>query len=1218
MKKWFEYRLRRGLFPKTPQTFVDRVRSALPVQRAEQERVRTEEPSGQKLRSAAEPSEEAVPFDAELLGQEKHRLRFWPALGMTVLTIVAVACLLLVIIRVPGERKKSPKEMEDFPLASVPVSEPAAESPGPGDPDATGPVPAAPTEQTVVGTWELWKIDYNGLLISASAFRAEQMKLTFSADGTVTETERYLSSGETGAYTFDGHTVTFSGGSLYLADGETAVYDPEADTLTMHREKDGDAKLVFRREQPKEPEKRTAIGTWSYASGVDYAQRLTIRSDGTATMRTESNLGAVDTSLTYTEEDGALIFRGELLSRMSARYDAETDTLTVTIGMESAVYKRAIPELKGKWTLTEIETNGTKMSPAQLGAIFMAYLEFTKDGDLTATIRFNDEVDREEYRYFVNGTSIDIKTSDDTIRRDAIVYDAVTDTLRMNVEDSHSSDFVVIGTLIFSRTPDAEIPEIKPDLVGKWTVTEVQMNGETVDPSMFGEKGGMWLELNPDGSAMLTGLNDVDGIEQGGQYTVTENTVVITDENGDPLTLTYDPATDTLFAEHIYSDYNLTLGLRFAHTPDAEIPELPSEELTELKRLYPEYFGLDTTNGLKVYVWQMSGESYSCALVSGAEEKTDAEICKLSGISIERMLLILSTYDVPAEQIEIIPFRNPLSSYWYEIDEAYTQRLIWLLNGTPDPAPYLSELPETGETVYEIDDPEHILNVLTDVAVFDVNGDGRLESCRLSFGPTSGLFTVVFHVYRNGKLVYLNTFNMEFGTLSFVRKNGALLLKSVPQNSTEERFYAVSIENGAIVLTDEQTGETVSYWGTADPQWNMAVVKTPEERLEGLWCAMSAEEGQDGLLKIGFYQDEKRGVRCASFYESGILYDGYTYTREEQESDRQDCSKSYLFTFANENGHERKLILYIRDHNEDEIDEDRTPWKDDSEQHTFDTFLKLTPITAEELPMKQDKYIFAGEGRVHYLDLVDLNGDGEPVRVSVYGYTPVNVVTGEEGESELTVQIGACEWKINEKLVMDSGIYIDLDPNDGHGNLLLSTTRADGTVVTYELHLEKEEPAFGQNMDSFKLVCGHVAEGYCNMYAMSTDIYLCETAPLGGVDGERKISGEALVPESDWWTVRRMMYSSEKDRDWLVQHGQLLRLIRDLPCEIDGESAVLEAGTYLYLSRYHESLDRIEFLTEDNRTVLVRPQAGLLLDGTAPYTVDGVPLADYFDNARQG
>ena len=41
-------------------------------------------------------------------------------------------------------------------------------------------------------------------------------------------------------------------------------------------------------------------------------------------------------------------------------------------------------------------------------------------------------------------------------------------------------------------------------------------------------------------------------------------------------------------------------------------------------------------------------------------------------------------------------------------------------------------------------------------------------------------------------------------------------------------------------------------------------------------------------------------------------------------------------------------------------------------------------------------------------------------------------------------------------------------------------------------------------------------------------------------------------------------------------------------------------------------MTEIVFLTEDERWITVH------LDGTAPYTVGGVPLADYFDNAPKG
>ena len=1163
MKKCLRARLKRGLFPKTPETFVDRLYAVLPK----------------------EPLREELPETAPVR-EEKPGPRVWPTLLIASLGTILAALIVTVVVGAlkPARRQPGAAENDRVPEAS----------------ETAAPVIEA-REPSVVGKWKLWKIDYHGVIVSASASGAGMLySAEFLDDGTANMQEGLVTQ-KTYAYTFDGGTVTLS------AEGEDDVvltYDAEADTLTMQQADDG-AKMILRREIPEEPAKPSAVGVWSNAAGVDFAQQLTVRDDGTATLwQTAGALGEYEIQFSYTEQDGELLFFSAYTGRndsFTARYDEETDVLSVTRGGSTEEWTRATPEFAGsKWTLSGIEFNGTVMDADYAG--LQIYLAFSDDGTVTMTMFLGSEGDSAQFRYLVTGNRIELKAIDaedsNSALIDGLVYDPQTDTLRLEYD---TTTMAYDMAMLFSRTPDAvipEIPEIRPDLVGKWTVTEVRMDGQTVDPSMLGGEFSMWLELRPDGSATLTGLSDVDGIEQDGQYTVTGNTVVITDENGEPLTLTYDPATDTLFAEHTYSDYNLTLGLRFARTPDAEIPELPSEELAELKKDYPEYFGLDTSKGLKVYVWQMSNESYSCALVSGKEEKTDAEISKLRSVSIERMLLILSTYDVPAEQIEIVPFRNPLSSYWYEIDEAYTQRLVWLLNGTPDPTPYLTEIPETGETVYEIDDPEHILNVLTDVEVFDVDGDGRLESCRLSFGPTSGLFTVVFHVYRNGKLVYLNTFNMEFGTLSFVRKNGALLLKRIPQNATEERYYAVSIENGAIVLTDESTAETVPYWGAEDPEWNIAVakLKTPEEMLEGLWCAVSGDPDQVLLLEIRFYTDAATKERKAEIIKDGFSCDGYSYTVEEGDRNESKTDNPwYRFTFTK--GDEALMIDVCMDM--DNKEPDYMDWNVDKSDGGI--YLKCPVIEASALPYQQREYYGAGEGFVGYLDVVDLNGDENPVRVKVASYDPNRYIDKGE-EPELTVQIGRGEWTVNEELVWDSLIYADLDPNDGHGNVLVSAKRADGTVVTYELHPEGD-----------KVVCGHVGEGYCET-VIGTDnekhIVLRQTAPLGSVDGLREIkSGESLEPETDWWTVPRITYSSYRDRDWLVQHGELLHLIRDLPCEIDGKSAVLEAGTYLYLSRYHESLDRIEFLTEDNRTVLVCPDAGLLLDG--------VPLADYFEQPTE-
>lgn len=462
---------------------------------------------------------------------------------------------------------------------------------------------------------------------------------------------------------------------------------------------------------------KTALGAWSYAYSVDYEQRITIRADGTATLKQWAGVpDALDIQLTYTEQDGELRFMsvdtGINDPLFSAVYDAERDVLTVTMNGETAEYERCIPDLANSfWTMTEMIWNDGRHASAEEAGV-ESTLTF-QDGTMTElrTVNANGLTSRTEYRYLTEADSVLLRANGMDVNDPEITYDPETDTLRLFTSDDGR-------TCVFVRTPDAVIPTLTPD-------------------------------------------SAVDALQQ---------------------------------------------------------------EYKRLEKQYPEYFGLDTSKGLKVYAWQMSNDGYSCALLAGSDNKTDVEIGGMRGVTIEEMLLILNTYETEDNDIdvEVVPFRNPLSSYWYEIDEAYTEKLVWLLNGTPNPAPFLTESSESGETAYQVDDPEHILNVLTDVEVCDVDGDGQLESCRLSFGPTSGLFTVVFTVYRNGTLAYRNTFNMDYGTANFVLLDKGLSLEFVfAKNEPWTVRYLVTIENGVIVLTNMVSGNQVEYWGTADPHWNL-------------------------------------------------------------------------------------------------------------------------------------------------------------------------------------------------------------------------------------------------------------------------------------------------------------------------------------------------------------------------------------------------------------
>ena len=104
--------------------------------------------------------------------------------------------------------------------------------------------------------------------------------------------------------------------------------------------------------------------------------------------------------------------------------------------------------------------------------------------------------------------------------------------------------------------------------------------------------------------------------------------------------------------------------------------------LETLKEKYPEYFGLDITNGLEVYVSQFAEKVYQCQLFSGQtsflkNNKIDFE----KRTTLQEMKLILSTYDISSEDIVVIPHYNPLSSYYYKIDDAYVEKVKSLFDG---------------------------------------------------------------------------------------------------------------------------------------------------------------------------------------------------------------------------------------------------------------------------------------------------------------------------------------------------------------------------------------------------------------------------------------------------------------------------------------------------------------------------------------------------------
>ena len=108
---------------------------------------------------------------------------------------------------------------------------------------------------------------------------------------------------------------------------------------------------------------------------------------------------------------------------------------------------------------------------------------------------------------------------------------------------------------------------------------------------------------------------------------------------------------------------------------------ITSADIEQLKTKYPQFFNVSTDGGLTVYIWQMAKNSYYCYLANTSLEAiSDNSFVYEVGATIAEMRAILTTYDIDRKDITVQPVINPLSSYYYEIDDAYrakVKELFW-------------------------------------------------------------------------------------------------------------------------------------------------------------------------------------------------------------------------------------------------------------------------------------------------------------------------------------------------------------------------------------------------------------------------------------------------------------------------------------------------------------------------------------------------------------
>ena len=242
-----------------------------------------------------------------------------------------------------------------------------------------------------------------------------------------------------------------------------------------------------------------------------------------------------------------------------------------------------------------------------------------------------------------------------------------------------------------------------------------------------------------------------------------------------------------------YKEYNTWIEFKVGSIPTTDY----------LRERNPEYFGLDDSKGLDVYVWQMAKNSYSFGLLPHDEQGRDwlaHELLNLRGTSAEEMSVILSTYNIDENDIYIIPWQNPVSSYlgeWQIIEEgedtddlnakrqAYIEHIRQMLSSVIVPMEF--------EMVY-------------DTATFDIDNDGVDEVCTMSIGPTSGLFTFTFNARELGteKVEYHTVVYSQCYDLSFQKgSDGITRVQGITQGENPEtHLFDISIKDGYVYLTE--------------------------------------------------------------------------------------------------------------------------------------------------------------------------------------------------------------------------------------------------------------------------------------------------------------------------------------------------------------------------------------------------------------------------------
>ena len=274
--------------------------------------------------------------------------------------------------------------------------------------------------------------------------------------------------------------------------------------------------------------------------------------------------------------------------------------------------------------------------------------------------------------------------------------------------------------------------------------------------------------------------------------------------------------------------------------------------------------------------------------------------------------------------------------------------------------------------------------------------------------------------------------------------------------------------------------------------------------------------------------------------------------------------------------------------------------------HATDTGSSRNPIT---LPAVCPAYALGTSKKETVEGILfryDLDGDGTEETIS-FRQSP------EDGNTPVIVSIDETEYPLAE-----------LDARDKVRQAIL--LRPDSASEDLALVLTTDDNYADWNRTAILLLHGREVQKIKaetnDAYAYLQDGTLRITARcwlIGTYYGSRVYAGAELEPVSEWYETGVLDRVKDQTREEQIEFNNLFKVVRELPCTIDGKPAVIEPGTWVYLLRWKDTDDFAELETEDGRiiTVAFTPEYDQYLDGTtyvSKYLIDGIDAEDYFDN----